>query len=131
MKELIILRHAKSNRSYGVEDIHRPLSVEGIERIKKVSQKKHDFFEKADVIISSSANRAFHTAMIMMQELNLPQEKLIIDKKNARILTLLTEKITCLLARKIIKKPEIIGIHMDKDIHGNEDKIKDKDICYA
>ena len=57
--------------------------------------------------------------------------KLIIDKKNARILTLLTEKITCLLARKIIKKPEIIGIHMDKDIHGNEDKIKDKDICYA
>ncbi len=80
MKELIILRHAKSNRSYGVDDIHRPLSVEGIERIKKVSQKKHDFFEKADVIISSSANRAFHTAMIMMQELNLPQEKLIIDK---------------------------------------------------
>ena len=80
MKELIILRHAKSNRSYSVEDIYRPLSFEGIERIKKVSNKKHDFFEKADVIISSPANRALHTAMIMMQELNLPQEKLTIDK---------------------------------------------------
>ena len=80
MKELIILRHAKSNRHYSVEDINRPLSVEGIERIKKVSNNKDIFFLDVDVIISSPANRALHTAMIMMNELDLPQEKLIIDR---------------------------------------------------
>ena len=80
MKELTILRHAKSNRPYGVEDINRPLSAEGIERIKKVSHYKDDFFVDADVIISSPANRALHTAMIIMNELDLPQEKLIIDR---------------------------------------------------
>ena len=80
MKELIILRHAKSYRPRGVEDINRPLSEEGIERIKKISHNKDDFFVDADVIISSPANRALHTAMIMMNELDLPLEKLIIDR---------------------------------------------------
>ena len=80
MKELTILRHAKSNRHYRVEDINRPLSEEGIERIKKVSNNKDIFFLDVDVIISSPANRALHTAMIMMNELDLPLEKLIIDR---------------------------------------------------
>ena len=80
MKDLTILRHAKSYRPRGVEDINRPLSLEGIERIKKISHNKDDFFVDADVIISSPANRALHTAMIMMNELDLPLEKLIIDR---------------------------------------------------
>ena len=81
MKELIILRHAKSNRTYSVDDINRPLSPEGIERIKKVSHQKEDFFTKADIIISSPAIRALHTAMIIIHELNLPLEQLKIDKQ--------------------------------------------------
>ena len=81
MKELIILRHAKSNRTSSVDDINRPLSPEGIERIKKVSHQKEDFFTKADIIISSPAIRAFHTAMITIHELNLPLEQLKIDKQ--------------------------------------------------
>ena len=81
MKELIILRHAKSNREYAVDDIDRPLSVAGIERIKKISQKKGDVFKNADIIVSSPANRALHTAQLMMQELGFPYQKLIIDKK--------------------------------------------------
>ena len=79
MKELLILRHAKSNRTYRVEDIDRPLSEKGIERIKEVSQKQM-FFDKTDVIISSPAIRALHTAMILIRELNFTDEKLIIDK---------------------------------------------------
>jgi phosphohistidine phosphatase len=81
MKELIILRHAKSNRTSSVDDINRPLSPEGIERIKKVSHQKEDFFTKADIIISSPAIRALHTAMITIHELNLPLEQLKIDKQ--------------------------------------------------
>lgn len=80
MKELLILRHAKSNRNYRVEDINRPLSTEGIDRIKKVSHKKNTFFDKADIILTSPANRALHTAMIMIHELNFSFKKLIIDK---------------------------------------------------
>ncbi len=81
MKELIILRHAKSNRTYSVDDINRPLSPEGIERIKKVSHQKEDFFTKADIIISSPAIRALHTTMITIHELNLPLEQLKIEKQ--------------------------------------------------
>tara|TARA_B100000965_G_C19216778_1_gene594102 strand:+ start:138 stop:614 length:477 start_codon:yes stop_codon:yes gene_type:complete len=80
MKELVILRHAKSNRAYSVDDINRPLSPEGIDRIKMISNQKNDFFRNADIIISSIAIRALHTTMIMIYELNLPLEILKIDK---------------------------------------------------
>tara|TARA_B100001175_G_scaffold312989_1_gene319885 strand:+ start:2593 stop:3075 length:483 start_codon:yes stop_codon:yes gene_type:complete len=79
MKELVILRHAKSNRAYSVDDINRPLSPEGIDRIKKISDKKNNLFRKADIIISSPAIRALHTAIIVIYELDLSLEKLKID----------------------------------------------------
>ena len=81
MKELVILRHAKSNNEYLVDDIDRPLSSTGIERIVKISKKKWIFFKNTDVIISSPANRALHTAQLMMRELNYNYDKLIIDRK--------------------------------------------------
>ena len=81
MKELVILRHAKSNRAYRVDDINRPLSQEGIERIQKKSHQKSDFFTKAEIIISSPAIRALHTAMIVVRELGIPMEKLMIDNQ--------------------------------------------------
>ena len=81
MKELVILRHAKSNREYLVEDIDRSLAVVGIERIKNISNSKRAFFENADIIISSPANRALHTCQLMMQELNYAYNNLIIDQK--------------------------------------------------
>ena len=67
MKELVILRHAKSNRKYLVDDIDRPLSPAGIERIKKISKKMLIFFKNTDMILSSPANRALHTAQLMMR----------------------------------------------------------------
>mgnify|MGYP001406624912 FL=1 len=81
MKELVILRHAKSNRTYMVNDINRPLSQSGIERIQIKSYQKRDFFIDAEVIISSPAIRALHTAIIVIQELGISMEKLIIDEQ--------------------------------------------------
>ena len=49
MKELVILRHAKSNNKYLVDDIDRPLSPAGIERIKKISKKMLIFFKNTDL----------------------------------------------------------------------------------
>ena len=81
MKELVILRHAKSNREYMVNDIDRPLSPAGIERIIKISKKMRIFFENTDIILTSPANRALHTTQLMMRELNYNYDKLIIDRK--------------------------------------------------
>ena len=81
MKELVILRHAKSNRTYMVNDINRPLSQSGIERIQKKSYQKRDFFINGEVIISSPAIRALHTAIIVIRELGISMEKLIIDEQ--------------------------------------------------
>ena len=81
MKELVILRHAKSNRTYAVNDINRPLSQLGIERIQKKSHQKSEFFINTEVIISSPAIRALHTAIIVIRELGISMEKLIIDEQ--------------------------------------------------
>ena len=81
MKELVILRHAKSNRTYMVNDINRPLSQSGIERIQIKSYQKRDFFIDAEVFISSPAIRALHTAVIVIRELGISMEKLIIDEQ--------------------------------------------------
>lgn len=81
MKELVILRHAKSDRTYGVNDINRPLSQLGIERIQKKSHQKSEFFSNTEVIISSPAIRALHTAIIVIRELGISMEKLIIDEQ--------------------------------------------------
>ena len=64
-----------------VDDIDRPLSPQGMGRIKKVSQQNIDFFTSSDIIISSPAIRALHTAVMMIHELNLSLDKLIIDKQ--------------------------------------------------
>ena len=64
-----------------VNDINRPLSQEGIERIQKNLYQKRDFFIDAEVIISSPAIRALHTAVIVIRELGISMEKLIIDEQ--------------------------------------------------
>jgi len=79
MKEFILLRHAKSNRNYNVADIDRPLATTGMLRISKVANQYKELFENVDCVFSSPANRALHTATIMMNELQMPFYKLNID----------------------------------------------------
>jgi len=81
MKELILLRHAKSSWEYSVEDRNRSLTENGVHRIKAIAHASASHFEGVDVVFSSPANRAFHTASILMHELNLPFEKLIINER--------------------------------------------------
>ena len=81
MKELVILRHAKSNSEYLVDDIDRPLSIAGIDRVVKISKKRRTFFKNTDIVLSSPANRALHTAQLMMRELDYDYNKLIVDRK--------------------------------------------------
>lgn len=76
MKKLILLRHAKSSWESMVEDRNRGLTEKGIERIKRIADASSEIFKDFEVIYSSPANRALHTACILIHELQLPFESL-------------------------------------------------------
>lgn len=80
MKEIILLRHAKSSWEYSVEDRNRSLSQKGIDRITKTSRKHKNIFEDTDFIFSSPANRALHTASIMIFECGVNFSKFSVDE---------------------------------------------------
>lgn len=69
MKEVILVRHAKSTWDYPVDDRDRPLSVRGIGDITRVARELKDI-PVPDAVYSSPANRALHTCMIAMKKLN-------------------------------------------------------------
>ena len=76
MKKLLLLRHAKSSWEYSVEDYDRPLSEKGISDINKVSLKNISFFKKFQMVMTSPANRAFHTSTIFTRNVFIKFEKL-------------------------------------------------------
>ena len=76
MKKLLLLRHAKSSWEYSVEDYDRPLSEKGINAINKVSLKNIGFFKKFQLVMTSPANRAFHTSTIFTRNVFINFEKL-------------------------------------------------------
>ncbi len=81
MKTLYIVRHAKSSWDYdGINDIDRPLKKRGIEDAYLLSQILSKKIGTPSVFISSSANRALHTAMIFTYAFNYPLSHLKISK---------------------------------------------------
>lgn len=81
MKELLLLRHAKSSWEWPVNDKDRPLQPKGMKAIAAVAQYWRDVFLSFEYIFTSPANRAMHTAMILAQEINFPLDKFQIDKR--------------------------------------------------
>lgn len=81
MKTLVLLRHAKSSWEYPVDDIDRPLSSDGIRRIKKMVKNNKNIFTKTDLIYSSPANRASNTALILLRLIGFDSSKIIFDDK--------------------------------------------------
>ena len=82
MKTLYIVRHAKSSWEYeGIEDIDRPLKKRGIKDAHLISNFLSEEVSKPDVFISSSANRALHTAVIFCENLKYPLSNLNIRKQ--------------------------------------------------
>ena len=81
MKKLIFFRHAKSSWEHHVEDFDRPLSVKGIDDINRVSLKNIAFFKKFEILLTSPANRAFHTSSILTRNVFNKYEKLRVVKE--------------------------------------------------
>ena len=76
MKELILLRHAKSSWEYSVSDFNRPLIEKRIKRIINLPSVSALVVENQEIFFSSPANRAIHTTTILMNALNINFKKL-------------------------------------------------------
>ena len=71
MKVITFLRHSKSSWENNIEDINRPLSEIGIEKIKKISNLSKDHFISSEIIFTSSANRALYTSVLFSLTLSI------------------------------------------------------------
>ncbi|WP_428742151.1 SixA phosphatase family protein [Tenacibaculum sp.] len=82
MKTLYIVRHAKSSWEYdSVKDIDRPLKERGINDAHLLSKYLAGEIKKPDVFLSSSANRALHTAVIFCENFGYPLSNLKIKRQ--------------------------------------------------
>ncbi|MFV5699113.1 SixA phosphatase family protein [Flavobacterium sp. ZT3R17] len=74
MKNLILIRHAKSSWEAPLHDKDRPLTNQGMKDAHLVSSHISDFIPKTYMIWSSSAERASETAVIFAQNILYPIE---------------------------------------------------------
>lgn len=77
MKNLILIRHAKSSWDAPLKDIDRPLENRGIKDAHLVATNSISFVPKTFLIYSSPAKRASETAIIFAQTISYPLEDII------------------------------------------------------
>jgi phosphohistidine phosphatase len=77
MKNLILIRHAKSSWEAPLIDKDRPLNKRGILDAHNVSSKIAGDLPKTFIIWSSTAKRALETAMIFTQNMLCPVESIV------------------------------------------------------
>lgn len=77
MKNLILIRHAKSSWEAPLKDFDRPLMKRGILDAHDVSANISKFLPKTYIIWSSSAARASETALIFAQNISYPIESIV------------------------------------------------------
>lgn len=77
MKNLILIRHAKSSWESPLHDKDRALTTQGIQDAHIVSSRINDFIPKTYIIWTSSARRATDTALIFAQNISYPLECIV------------------------------------------------------
>lgn len=79
MKNLILIRHAKSSWDAPLGDFDRPLAERGVKDANLVSQSIASFLPKQYVVWSSPAKRARETALIFAQNLLFPLRDIVFN----------------------------------------------------
>jgi phosphohistidine phosphatase len=80
-KTLHIVRHAKSSWDYeNISDIDRPLKLKGIQCAYEMARRIKIRNTIPELIITSPANRAIHTAIIFARLFEFPPNKIIIEE---------------------------------------------------
>lgn len=77
MKNLLLIRHAKSSWEVPLEDIERPLNQKGIKEINLVAINSVPFLPSSFIVWSSIAKRASETAIIFAQNILYPIESIV------------------------------------------------------
>ncbi len=80
MKQLILVRHGKSSWEHKVSDKDRPLLKRGVNDALLVSQKFVEDPVDIDFAYSSPANRALHTCMIFLRQINFAMNKFQVEE---------------------------------------------------
>jgi phosphohistidine phosphatase len=82
MKQLILVRHAKSDKSMlSLADIDRPLNERGYSDSHIIAKQLKEEIQLPVLFISSPAIRAWSTAMIFASELNYDIENILVDRE--------------------------------------------------
>ncbi|MDT8347209.1 MAG: histidine phosphatase family protein [Flavobacteriaceae bacterium] len=79
MKKITCIRHAKSAWELDVSDFDRALNQRGVDDAHLVGKHlKNHLAELPDIMLSSPANRALQTAVIICRHINYPLDKLVL-----------------------------------------------------
>lgn len=81
IRELILLRHGKSNWNIEADDFDRPLKKRGIRAARKVGNWLYKQNLVPDVIISSPAERAISTAENTCETMGVDSQIIHLDKR--------------------------------------------------
>lgn len=82
MKQLLIIRHAKSSWANSNEaDFDRPLNDQGRKNAPDMADRLLKRSIQPDIIVSSAAKRTVETSLLMMKQLGLQQQQLVIKKE--------------------------------------------------
>jgi phosphohistidine phosphatase len=81
MKNLILIRHAKSSWEAPLKDIDRPLEQRGIKDAHLVAANCIKYIPSVFVMLSSNAKRASETALIFAQTILYPVESIIFKEE--------------------------------------------------
>lgn len=72
-KTLFVLRHAKSDwADIDLRDFDRPLKTRGVNDARNLAHLHRNDLSRINVVLSSPANRAIHTAILFCQTVGLP-----------------------------------------------------------
>ncbi len=82
MKTLYLIRHSSAEASHSsMQDIVRPLTLEGVQRINSLCEFLNKRGVRFDTIVTSNAVRAFETALYISEGLSLSQQNINRNKK--------------------------------------------------
>lgn len=80
MKTLYLIRHAKSSWAFDLADHDRPLGKRGRKDVYKMGSHLAIYQPKPEVLISSTASRAFYTALFICDQMKIDEGKIHLAK---------------------------------------------------
>lgn len=80
MKTLYIVRHAKSSWAFDLPDHDRPLGKRGRKDVTKMGAHWSEHQPKPEVLISSTASRAFYTALHLCDQMKIDEGKIKLSR---------------------------------------------------